>query len=37
MSKKHFPDKEIKKLSENPYVKSVSSKSITYSDTCNFS
>jgi transposase len=32
MSKKHFTDKEIKKLSDNPNVKSVSSKGITYSD-----
>lgn len=32
MSKKHFTEKEIKKLSENPNVKSVSSKGITYSD-----
>jgi transposase len=32
MSKKHFTDKEIKNLSNNPYVKSVSPKGITYSD-----
>lgn len=32
MPKKHFNEKEIKKLSTNPYVKSVSPKSITYTD-----
>lgn len=32
MSKKIFTEKEIKLLSRNPYVKSVSSKGITYSD-----
>jgi len=32
MSKKIFTDKEIKQLSNNPYVKSVSSKAITYTD-----
>lgn len=32
MSKKLFTEKEIKILSSNPYVKSVSSKGITYSD-----
>lgn len=32
MSKKLFTDKEIKLLSNNPYVKSVSSKAITYTD-----
>ena len=32
MPKKHFTDKEIKLLSNNPYVKSVSSKGITYTD-----
>jgi transposase len=32
MSKIHFTEKEIKKLSNNSYVKSVSSKSITYTD-----
>lgn len=32
MSKKLFTDKEIVKLSKNPYVKSISSKGITYSD-----
>lgn len=32
MSKKLFTEKEIKKLSKNPYVKSVSSKGITYTD-----
>jgi transposase len=32
MPKKHFTDKEIKSLSNNPYVKSVSSKGITYTD-----
>ncbi|MED5019838.1 IS3 family transposase [Paenibacillus chibensis] len=32
MSKKIFTDKEIKLLSNNPYVKSVSSKAITYTD-----
>jgi hypothetical protein len=30
MSKKIFTEKEIKLLLENPYVKSVSSKGITY-------
>lgn len=32
MSKKIFTEKEIKLLSRNPYVKSVSSKGITYTD-----
>jgi transposase len=32
MSKKIFTEKEIKQLSINPYVKSVSSKGITYTD-----
>lgn len=32
MSKKIFTDNEIKSLSNNPYVKSVSSKAITYTD-----
>lgn len=32
MSKKLFTDKEIKALSNNPYVKSVSSQVITYTD-----
>jgi transposase len=32
MSKKIFTEKEIKLLSGNPYVKSVSSKGITYTD-----
>lgn len=32
MSKKLFTDREIKNLSNNPYVKSVSSKGITYTD-----
>jgi transposase len=32
MSKKIFTEKEIKLLSDNPYVKSVSSKGITYAD-----
>ena len=32
MSKKLFTEKEIKKLSNNPFVKSVSSKGITYTD-----
>lgn len=32
MSKKLFTDKEIKLLLNNPYVKSVSSKGITYTD-----
>lgn len=32
MSKKIFTDKEIKLLSNNPYVKSVSSKAITYTN-----
>lgn len=32
MSKKTFTEKEIKLLSNNPYVKSVSSKGITYTD-----
>jgi transposase len=32
MSKKHFSEKEIQKLSKNPYVKTVSSKGITYTD-----
>lgn len=32
MSKKLFTEKEIKLLSSNNYVKSVSSKGITYTD-----
>lgn len=32
MSKKIFTDKQIKQLSNNPYVRSVSSKAITYTD-----
>jgi transposase len=32
MSKKIFTEKEIKQLSMNPFVKSVSSKGITYTD-----
>ena len=32
MSKKVFTEKEIKLLSTNPYVKTVSSKGITYTD-----
>ena len=32
MSKKIFTEKEIEILSNNPYVKSVSSKGITYTD-----
>lgn len=32
MSKKLFTEKEIKSLSKNPYVKSISSKGITYTD-----
>lgn len=32
MSQKLFTEKEIQKLSQNPYVKSVSSKGITYTD-----
>uniref|UniRef100_UPI00338F4745 HTH domain-containing protein n=1 Tax=uncultured Brevibacillus sp. TaxID=169970 RepID=UPI00338F4745 len=32
MSKKVFTEKEIKLLKQNPYVKSVSSKAITYTD-----
>jgi transposase len=32
MSKKIFTEKEIKLLSSNKYVKSVSSKGITYAD-----
>jgi transposase len=32
MPKTHFTEKEIKILSNNPYVKSVSSKSITHTD-----
>lgn len=32
MSKKLFIDKEIKILSKNPYVKTVSDKAITYTD-----
>jgi transposase len=32
MSKKIFTEKEIKILTNNPYVKSVSSKGITYTD-----
>lgn len=32
MSKKLFTDQEIKILSNNPYVKSVSTKGITYTD-----
>ncbi|QTD40829.1 hypothetical protein J3U78_19115 [Sporosarcina sp. Te-1] len=32
MSKKQFTEKEIVTLSKNPYVRSVSTKGITYSD-----
>jgi transposase len=32
MPKKHFTEEEINKLSTNPYVKSVSPKSIMYTD-----
>jgi transposase len=32
MAKKHFTEKEIEILSNNPYVKSVSSKGVTYTD-----
>ncbi len=32
MSKKHFTEKEIKTLSKNPYIKSVSTKGITYTE-----
>lgn len=32
MSKKIFREKEIKLLSNNPYVKSVSTKAITYTE-----
>jgi transposase len=32
MSKKTFTEKEIGQLSNNPYVKSVTSKGITYTD-----
>ncbi|MFC0275082.1 HTH domain-containing protein, partial [Metabacillus herbersteinensis] len=32
MSKKHFTEKEIEILFNNPYVKSVSSKGVTYTD-----
>ncbi|WP_342414575.1 IS3 family transposase [Paenibacillus sp. FSL R10-2782] len=32
MSKKTFTTKEVKQLSENPYVKSASTKGITYTD-----
>lgn len=32
MSKKQFTEKEVITLSKNPYVRSVSSKGITYSD-----
>ncbi|MDQ0879411.1 hypothetical protein QFZ73_000422 [Peribacillus sp. V2I11] len=32
MSKKHFTEKEIKTISKNPYIKSVSTKGITYKD-----
>jgi transposase len=32
MSKKTFTEREIKKLLNNPFVKSVSSKGITYKD-----
>jgi transposase len=32
MSKKIFTEKEIKQLSTNPYIKSVSPKGITYTD-----
>jgi transposase len=32
MSKKHFTDQDIKNLSNNPNVKSVSSKGITYTE-----
>jgi len=32
MSKKHFTEKEVRMLSRNPHVKSVSEKAITYTD-----
>ncbi len=32
MPKKHFTENEIEILSNNPYVKSVSSKGVTYTD-----
>lgn len=32
MPKKYFTEKEIESLSNNPYVKSVSTKGITYTD-----
>lgn len=32
MSKKTFTDAEVKQLSKNPYVRSVSNKAITYTD-----
>jgi transposase len=32
MSKKMFTDKEIKQLTNNPYVRNMSSKAITYTD-----
>jgi transposase len=32
MSKKTFTDNEVKQLSKNPYVRSVSNKAITYTD-----
>ncbi|TYR95339.1 IS3 family transposase, partial [Rossellomorea vietnamensis] len=32
MSKKTFTEKEIKQLSNNPFVKAVSAKGITYTD-----
>lgn len=32
MSKREFTEKEIKKLGNNPYVKSVTSKGITYTE-----
>lgn len=32
MSEKIFTDKEVKRLLDNPYVKSVSKKAITYTD-----
>ncbi len=32
MSKKTFTDTEVKQLSKNPYVRSVSNKAITYTD-----
>ncbi len=35
MSKKTFTEKEIKQLSTNPYVKTVSTMGITYTDEFN--